>query len=103
MRAAVVTEIGAPPRAGEFPDPSAGHGQVVVKVTAASLNPVEIRVAAGRHPQRAHPPYVPGAEGIGTLDGRRVRFETALPGFGANGALAEFAAADAESLFDLPD
>jgi NADPH2:quinone reductase len=103
MRAAVVSEVGEPPRPGEFPDPSAGEGQALVEVTAASLNPIEIRVAAGRHPQRPRPPYVPGAEGVGRLDGRRVRFETALPGFGAHGALAELAAADEESLFELPD
>jgi NADPH:quinone reductase len=82
-----------------------------VDVEAAPLNPVEIRVAAGRHPRRAQPPYVPGLEGAGRVvesarvpPGRRVRFEgPALPGFGAQGTLAERAAVPEESLVELPD
>jgi NADPH:quinone reductase len=80
-------------------------------VEAVPLNPVEIRVAAGRHPRRAEPPYVPGLEGVGTVlesvripPGRRVRFESAaLPGFGADGTLAERAAVPEESLVELRD
>jgi NADPH2:quinone reductase len=82
-----------------------------VAVAAAPLNPVEIRVAAGRHPRRAQPPYVPGLEGVGKVvesarvpPGRRVRFESvALPGFGTQGTLAERAAVPEESLVTLPD
>jgi NADPH:quinone reductase len=72
---------------------------------------VEIRVAAGRHARRAEPPYVPGLEGAGTViesaqlaPGTRVRFEgSALPGFGAQGTLAERAAVPEESLVELAD
>jgi NADPH2:quinone reductase len=53
---------------------------------------------------------VPGTEGVGTVikngrlpAGTRVRFETPLPGFGANGALAEVAAVYSDSLVELPD
>jgi NADPH2:quinone reductase len=82
-----------------------------VNVAAAPLNPVEIRVAAGRHLKRAEPPYVPGTEGAGTVmesarlaAGTRVRFESAaLPGFGAQGTLAERAAVPEESLVELRD
>jgi NADPH:quinone reductase-like Zn-dependent oxidoreductase len=82
-----------------------------VAVQAAPLNPVEIRVAAGRHPRSAQPPYVPGLEGAGTVvesarvpPGRRVRFEApALPGFGAEGTLAERAVVPEDSLVTLPD
>jgi len=111
MRAAVVEAIGSPPAPAEVADPAREEGTALVAVEAAPLNPVEIRVAAGRHPRRAQPPYVPGLEGAGKVlesarvpPGRRVRFESsALPGFGAHGTLAERAAVPEESLVELPD
>jgi len=111
MRAAVVEAVGSPPRPGEVDDPVGGDGTALVDVGAAALNPVEIRVAAGRHPREAQPPYVPGLEGAGTVvessrvpPGTRVRFEgSALPGFGAQGTLAERAAVPEDSLAELPD
>ena len=111
MRAAVVEAVGSLPRPAEVDDPVRGEGSAFVEVTAAALNPVEIRVAAGRHPKRAQPPYVPGTEGAGTVvesarlaQGTRVRFESAaLPGFGTQGTLAERAAVPEESLVELPD
>jgi NADPH:quinone reductase len=110
MRAAVVQAVGSPPAAGEVDEPVREPGSALVAVAAAALNPVEIRVAAGRHPRRAEPPYVPGLEGAGTVieserlePGTRVRFESpALPGFGARGTLAERAAVPEESLAELP-
>ena len=111
MRAAVVEAVGSPPAPGEVDEPVREEGTALVAVDAAPLNPVEIRVAAGRHPRRAQPPYVPGLEGVGRVvestrvpPGRRVRFEgSALPGFGAQGTLAERAAVPEESLVDIPD
>lgn len=111
MRAAVVKEVGSPPAPGELDEPVREAGTALVAVEAAPLNPVEIRVAAGRHPRRAQPPYVPGLEGVGKVvesarvpPGRRVRFEgPALPGFGAQGTLAEQAAVPEASLVELPD
>jgi NADPH:quinone reductase-like Zn-dependent oxidoreductase len=111
MRAAVVEAVGSPPTAAEVDEPSREDGTALVAVEAASLNPVEIRVAAGRHPKPAQPPYVPGLEGAGTVvesarlpPGTRVRFEgSALPGFGAQGTLAERAVVPEESLVELPD
>ena len=111
MRAAVMEAIGSPPAPGEVDEPARDAGSALVAVEAVPLNPVEIRVAAGRHPMRAQPPYVPGLEGVGRVlesaripPGRRVRFESAaLPGFGADGTLAERAAVPEESLVALPD
>jgi NADPH:quinone reductase-like Zn-dependent oxidoreductase len=111
MRAAVVQAVGSPPEPGEADEPDRAEGTALVAVAAAPLNPVEIRVAAGRHPRPAEPPYVPGLEGAGTVvesarvpAGRRVRFEgSALPGFGAKGTLAERAAVAEDSLVELPD
>ncbi|HEY6636025.1 MAG TPA: zinc-binding alcohol dehydrogenase family protein, partial [Acidimicrobiia bacterium] len=108
MRAAQVHEIGSPPHLADVPDRVAVPGKTLIAVIAASLNPVELRVAAGRMPG-ATPPYVPGLEGVGTVvssgthpTGTRVRFENDLPGFGSDGCLAELALADDEAVFPLP-
>ena len=45
----------------------ARDGTALVAVEAVPLNPVEIRVAAGRDSREAEPPYVPGLEGSGTV------------------------------------
>lgn len=111
MRAAVVEAVGSPPAVGDVDEPVLDAGSALVAVEAVPLNPVEIRVAAGRHPREAQPPYVPGVEGVGRVvessripPGRRVRFESAaLPGFGGNGTLAERAAVPEVSLAVLPD
>jgi NADPH:quinone reductase-like Zn-dependent oxidoreductase len=111
MRAAVVEAVGSPPAAGDWDEPARADGTALVAVAAAPLNPVEIRVAAGRHAREPQTPYVPGLEGAGTVleatrlsPGARARFEApALPGFGAQGTLAERAAVPEESLVELPD
>jgi len=110
MRAAVVEEIGRPPRATEVGAPERGAGEALVAVRAASLNPIEIRIAAGRFARPAQPPYVPGLEGAGAIvesdghePGRRVRVEGPLPGFGASGTLAQLVAVPDAALVELPD
>jgi NADPH:quinone reductase-like Zn-dependent oxidoreductase len=109
VRAAIVSEVGVPPRVGEIEEPVAGPGKAMVEVAAVALNPVELRVAAGRMPARPQVPYVPGLEGTGTVvrssrlaPGTRVRFESDLPGSGVNGVLAEMAAVDEETIVELP-
>jgi NADPH2:quinone reductase len=109
LRGAQVTEIGVPPRATTLPEPVPGDGEALITVHAASLNPVELRVASGRMPG-ATPPYVPGLEGVGTVlnsptipTGTRVRFENDLPGFGKDGSIREIAVAEEAAMFEVPD
>jgi NADPH2:quinone reductase len=67
VRAAQIAELGATPRIVEI------EGDGEVEVLAVALNPLDLAVAAGRfyggHPD---PPYIPGAEAVGRMDGRRV-------------------------------
>ena len=67
MRAIVVSEPGGPEAMvpGEWPEPVAGPGQVVVEVAAAGVNFIDIYRRSGvyKHPV----PYVPGSEGAGTV------------------------------------
>jgi NADPH2:quinone reductase len=110
MLAAVVEQIGRPPRPAEVDPPRRGAGEALVAVRAAALNPIEIRVAAGRFARPPQPPYVPGLEGVGTVaeadghePGRRVRVEGDLPGFGASGTLAQLVAVPLDTLVELPE
>ncbi|HZD23477.1 MAG TPA: hypothetical protein VE569_08765, partial [Acidimicrobiia bacterium] len=109
MRAASVDKLGALPVSVSLPEPVAGEKQSLISVSAASLNPVELRVASGRMPG-VSPPYVPGLEGVGTIvssasfpEGTRVRFENDLAGFGKDGAMRELAVADDEAIIEIPD
>ena len=99
MDAAVLTELGTP-GFGTYDEPVAGDGQVVVDVAVAGLNPVDLTMAAGRFPGRPPElPSVPGREGIGTVDGRRVYFTATKP----FGSMAQRALAEEANLFDVPD
>jgi NADPH:quinone reductase-like Zn-dependent oxidoreductase len=76
MKAAVLHELGKPPRFEEFAEPTAGAGEAIVRVLAASLKPIDKQLAAGTH--YASPrelPVICGADGVGELaDGTRVFF-----------------------------
>jgi NADPH:quinone reductase len=71
MRAVVVHEHGGPEvlRAGDWPEPEPGPGDLLVEVAAAGVNFVDIYHREGRPPYTGAVPYVPGAEGAGTVIG----------------------------------
>jgi NADPH:quinone reductase-like Zn-dependent oxidoreductase len=100
MRAAILRSAGSAPELGTFDDPTPSDGQLVVNVTAAGLNPVDLYLASG---QLGDPkvPRVVGQEGVGTLDtGRRVYFNPSVPPFGS---WAERTLVDPEKAFQVPD
>jgi NADPH2:quinone reductase len=103
MRAAAVSELGTPPAVAQVDDPAAADG-AVVEIVAAPLNPIDLAVAAGRNPA-GHPPlpFVPGCEGIGTLDGRLVWVYRGGVGIARNGCMAERVAAPEEAITPVPD
>jgi NADPH:quinone reductase-like Zn-dependent oxidoreductase len=110
VRAAVLSEIGGVPAPGERPDPEPGDGQVLLRVTAAPLNPVDLSTASGRfYAGEPAVPYVPGQEGVGEVlagdsleRGTRVWFQTGA-GYRGDGSLAELAVADEERTLPLPE
>jgi len=69
MRAVVVREHGGSEvlRADDWPDPSPGPGELVVSLAAAGVNFVDIYRREGRPPYAGAVPFVPGAEGAGTV------------------------------------
>lgn len=104
MRAAVVAALGRRPEAAEIAEPRRGPGEALVRIRAAALNPVELHIWNGHFfdgPPR--PPYVIGLEGVGVVEdgdrlapGTRVRVEFVHPGYGRDGAVAEYAIAPEE-------
>jgi|SRR5580658_680254 len=102
MKAAVLHELGKPPRHEDFPDPSAGAQEALVDVRAASLKSVDKQLAAGTH--YASPrelPAICGTDGVGTLpDGSRVFFGGARRPYGA---MAQRAVVPAAFCFPIPD
>ena len=104
MRAAVVSELERLPEAGDAPDPQPGDGEVLVEVLAAPLNPIDLAVASGRNPA-GHPPlpFVPGCEGIGTVDRRLVWVYRGGVGIVRNGCMAERVAASEAAITLVPE
>ena len=47
MRAITVTEYGATPAIAEMPTPEPGRGQVLLKLRAAGMNPMDRMLASG--------------------------------------------------------
>ena len=80
MKAAVLRRLGGPPEYGDFDEPAAGEGQVVVNMVAAAVHHVELAMASGHFylgPPRL--PSVVGIDGVGRLaNGKRV---FALPSY----------------------
>lgn len=115
MRAAHITQHGAPPDLVEIPEPVPRPGQALIAVTAAPITPLDILCATGTSyfgPPAL--PYVPGVQGVGVVvsspahePGTRVWFPTSAGMAPGDGALAERAVADAADLVpitaDVPD
>lgn len=102
MNAAVLSTLGKLPRFELFPDPVAGDGEVIVKVCAASLKPVDRQLASGSHyASPSQLPCVCGTDGVGYLDdGQRVFFGGARFPYGS---MAERTVVPRAFTFPLPD
>ena len=69
MKAIRIHEFGGPAvmRLEDVPDPTAGPGDVVVRVRAAGVNPVDAYIASGTYPRKPPLPYTPGQDGAGEI------------------------------------
>ncbi|MCA1616124.1 MAG: NADPH:quinone reductase [Acidobacteria bacterium] len=69
MKAIRVQEFGGPEvlRVEETPEPRAGATQLVVRISAAGVNPVDTYKRAGGHAHSPALPYTPGEDGAGTV------------------------------------
>lgn len=110
MRAAVLEDFGGPLVLKEIDRPEPGPGQVLVRVAASGLNPLDVKIQAG---QAGHagvqPPAVLGLDLAGVVETAGEGFEAGDEVFGLTGgvgglqgSLAEFAAVDARLLARKP-
>ena len=69
MKAIRVREYGGPVvlKLEEVPDPKAGSGDVIVRVRAAGVNPVDAYIVTGTYPRQPPLPYTPGQDGAGEV------------------------------------
>src|SRR6266511_1320822 len=69
MKAIKVSEFGAPEvmRLEEVKEPVPGPGQVVVKMAAIGVNPVDTYIRSGQYRPDLKLPYTPGLDGAGTI------------------------------------
>ena len=70
MRALGVNTFGGPDafEVLDLPEPQAGPGEVRVRVHAATVNPTDTLIRAGRRELPGSPPYVPGMDAAGVID-----------------------------------
>jgi NADPH:quinone reductase len=110
MKAIRVNQTGEPDvmRLDEIPDPRPGDGQVVVRIRAIGVNPVETYIRSGRYAQPPLP-YTPGTDAAGVIAavgagvkrmavGDRVYTSGTL-----SGAYAELALCSEAQVHRLPD
>ena len=110
MKAIVVRENGGPGvlRLEQAPDPAPGLGEVLVRVKAAGVNPVDTYIREGKF-YKARLPYTPGADASGTVEsvGAGVaRFKVGDRVYTAgtmSGAYAELALCEQTQVLPLPD
>ncbi len=69
VKAIVVRAFGGPEelRLEEWPEPSAGPGEVVVALAAVGVNPVDAYIRSGAYANLPTLPYVPGTDGAGSV------------------------------------
>ncbi|XP_056149298.1 quinone oxidoreductase [Lampris incognitus] len=112
MRAVRVSEFGAPSvlkLCSDVPVPQTGHREVLIRVHACGVNPVETYIRAGSYARRPTLPYTPGTDVAGDVVGvgegvtawkigDRV-FTTSTE----SGGYAEYTVAKDDSVHRLPD
>jgi NADPH:quinone reductase len=116
MKAILVHEFGGPAvlTLEDIPDPTAGPGEVVVRVRAAGVNPVDAYIHTGTYARKPPLPYTPGQDGAGDVEsvgagvngftaGDRVYIAGTANTVAGAGTYAERALCSPSQLHRLPD
>lgn len=113
MTAAILDGANAPFRLAKLPRPVPGAGQVLVRIHASGVNPLDTKIRAGAAAHARHPlPAVLGIDMAGVVEQVGADVEGFRPGDaiygmtggvgGVQGSLAEYAAVDAALLARKP-
>lgn len=114
MKAAFITATGAPNtiQIADLPQPAPGPGEVLVKVGAVAVNPIDTYIRGGMIAMPLKFPYIIGCDVAGTVtavgpDARKFKVGDRVWGsnqglFGRQGTFAEFAAIHEQWLYPTP-
>jgi NADPH2:quinone reductase len=110
MRAIICEALGPPEDLvlGDLPDPEPGPGEIAIAVETASFNFPDLLIIQGAYQFRADPPFVPGAEGAGTIvalgDGvTGLHVGQRVAAVASHGAFAQRWVVDAATAIPIPD
>lgn len=96
-------EVGGPLVLEELPDPVPGEGEVLVDITHASVNPLDIWVSRGvPGAAAANLPWIPGTEGAGLHNGLPVLVRGGGMGVMRRGLYCSKVAVSPSALLELP-
>lgn len=114
MKAAYITETGEPEiiRYGELPRPDPGPGEVLVRIGAVAVNPLDTYIRGGLVAMPLRFPYIIGCDFSGTIEAaglgvRRCKVGDRVWGsnqglFGRQGSFAEYVCVDAKWVYPTP-
>ncbi len=112
MKALVVETASGPFRLVELPKPVPGPGEILVKIHASGVNPLDTKIWAGAAAHARHPlPAILGLDLAGTVEavGKGVAFRTGDEVYGmtggvggVQGSLAEYAVVDSRLVAKKP-
>jgi NADPH2:quinone reductase len=115
MKAAYIEQTGAPEviQYGDLPQPVPKQGEVLVRVGAVSLNPVDTYIRSGMVAMQLPKPYVVGCDLAGTIEAVGPGAERFQPGdrvwgtnqglLGRQGTFAEYASVNEDWLYPTPE
>jgi NADPH:quinone reductase len=111
MKAIRVHEFGAPEvmRIEDVPEPKPGAGELLVRVKAAGVNPVEAYIRSGGYAVKPALPYTPGSDGAGTVEAIGEGVAKVSPGArvyvhgSLSGTYAELALCKESQVWPLPE
>ena len=111
MKAIIVREFGAADvmKLEEVATPSPSANQILVKIKAAGINPVDTYIRSGLYPTKPNLPYTPGKDGAGIVElvGENItKFsvgDRVLTADSVSGTYAEFCLCEEKHLIKLPE
>lgn len=108
MRAMRITELGQSLTLADVPEPSAGPGEIVLRVTACGVNFADTLMLTGRYQEKPPLPLIPGMEVCGTVAGLGAGVEGFTLGqrvaaLNGHGGFAEYVATPAAGCVAVPD